>query len=355
MRKLFTFIGSFFAEQWRQFTPTGQMLFTLALIAIAVDAGIAWEYGHHMSMLHAAGFALVAVGLAVFPDIAAREFERGASKSGWTLGALCLPLAIVAYMSHIGYGAGIRLGDMQATTVQLARVDDVRKSLDSERTNIAMWREQLADLKKRNASHADKHKGWLVTVDPVAMQSQLDAMDERIKNEAARVKCAQKCEALKVQRGDLAALISAIKQENDLTDRIEATQRVLDAKTQVAADTKPKNSVVVNQNTALGDLFKLVTGHQAQASDVNLASMGNASLAFLLLAPAFMYAAGRNRKPEYMARKSGDDEPSAPVHADTPKPSPPAPAYVAPVIQRRHVVPSLHTTTIAQLRQMAAA
>ena len=36
------FVGGFFAAQWRQYTPTGQLLFVCAIVAIFVDAGIAY-------------------------------------------------------------------------------------------------------------------------------------------------------------------------------------------------------------------------------------------------------------------------------------------------------------------------
>lgn len=333
MRRLFSFLGSFMAGQWKQFTPTGQLLYAMFIVAVLVDAGIAYQYGISMSGMHAAGFALVAVAFAVLPDIAAREVDRKAYGSAVIIALVLLPLGVTSYQSHIGYGAGVRLGDMQATQVQLTKVGDVRESLTSERESIAMWRKQLASLQERNAEHLKKNNGWLVTADPIAMQSQLDAMDQKIANEAKRVRCGPKCEELKVQRGQLAAMIAGIKEENDLTSRIEATQRTLDAKTQVAIDTKPKASVIVNQNDALGQLWHLATGQTVEATTVNLAATGNASLAFLALAPILGFAAGRNRWRRYMLGTHEDDTED---HMDPPPsakaPVTPMPAsYVGPI------------------------
>lgn len=327
--RIFRFVGSFLSNQWKQFTPTGQMLYVMFLVAVVVDAAIAYQYGKSMSGMHAAGFALVAVAFAVLPDIAAREADRNAWFSAFVIGACCLPLGVVSYQSHIGYGAGVRLGDMQATQVQADKVAVVRDSLTDERASLAMWRGQLADLKRRNAEHLAKNNGWLVTSDPVAMQSQLDAMDKRIANEAARVKCGTKCEALMSQRGQLAAIIAGIKEENDLTSRIETTQRIVDEKAKLAMTTKPTSSVVVHQNDALGQLWHLVVGQEVQATTVNLAATGNASLAFLMLAPLLGYAAGRNRWKRYMAG-SEDDTIDPPPSAKAPVTPMPA-SYVGPI------------------------
>lgn len=305
----FRFIGRFLGDQWRQFTPTGQMLFVFALVAIVVDAGIAYEYGITMSGLHAAGFALVAIGLALLPDQAWQAAEKRDFWTAGILGALSLLILLpVAYQTHVGYGAGVRLGDMQQTGFQHATLEAQKISLTSERENIAMWRQQLADLKARNAQILDRNHGWAVTTKPEALQAQVAALDQKIDNEAKRVRCGTKCEAYKKEKADTLALIEGIERENDLTSRIEATQRVIDSKTAKVADTGFKSSTVVNQNTALGDLWKLVSGKEAPAEIVSLATMGTSSLAFLFMAPAFMIAAGRNRKPVGKV-----DDPSAPA------------------------------------------
>lgn len=309
--KLFRFIGSFFRDQWRQFTPTGQMLFACAIVAIVVDAGIAYEYGITMSGLHAAGFALVALGLALLPDQAWQAAEKRDFWTAGILGALSLLVLLpVAYQTHVGYGAGIRLGDMQQTGFQHATLDAHRTSLASERENIAMWRQQLADLKSRNAQILERNNGWAVTTKPEALQAQVVALDQKIENEARRVRCGPVCEGYKKEKADALALIEGIERENDLADRIEATQRVIDSKMTAVANTGYKSSTVVNQNTVLGDLWQLATGKEVPAEIVSLATMGSSSLAFLFMAPAFMIAAGRNRK---KGATPGDDTPSHPV------------------------------------------
>lgn len=349
------FVGRFCADQWHQFTPIGQMLFACGLVTLVIDAGIAWEYGVTMTNLHAAGFAMVAIGLALLPEQAWQAAER---RDWWTAGILgslsLLVLLPVAYQTHIGYGAGVRLGDMQQTGFQNATLESQKSSLTSERENIAMWRRQLADLKARNKAGAEsfaaRNSGWMLTVEPTALQAQVDALDTKIENEAKRVRCGPLCEGLKQQKGQLLSLIAGIKAENDLTDRIEATQRVIDSKTAKVADTGFTSSTVVNQNTALGDLWKLVSGNEAPAEIVSLATMGTSSLAFLFMAPAFMIAAGRNRK---KAAKP-DDDPSAPAVATPETRMEPPGTAMGRIAPRAPARPILTTHTVAQLRAMAA-
>lgn len=314
MRKIFGFIGQFFGDQWRQFAPTGQLLFVLGIAAIVVDAGIAYEYGISMSGLHAAGFALVAIGLALLPDLSAREYDRGAHMSCAIIAVACVPLAGVAYQSHIGYGASIRLGDMQQTGFQHTTLDGAKAALGDERASLKTFREQREILMaEREAVKASSP--WVTSTTAQAVREEVKVLDGRIADEIdgkrGRAKgCKAVCEKLQDERKDALAKIAGIEKLEGVTARlaeldksIAATQRVIDDKTAKVATTGYKSSTVVNQNTALGDLWHLVTGNEAKASNVSLATMGNSSLAFLILAPLFMFAAGRNRKPEYMNRR----------------------------------------------------
>ena len=149
-------IGTFLAKQWQQYTEFGQFLWILALCAITVDAGISYEFGSTLSYLHAAGFALVAVAFCIMPDVAALEFRKGRKTVGGWMAAACLPLGFVAFLTHVGYSASIRIGDMQQSAVHNAKFEDARVGLESDRKNIAMWRKQLEDLTSAN--------GWAATV-----------------------------------------------------------------------------------------------------------------------------------------------------------------------------------------------
>jgi len=313
-------VGAFFSSQWKQFTPLGQALFLLGVAAIMVDAGISYEYGVSQTRMHGFGFGILAIALAVLPDVVVTEFRKHKYGSAVCIGLGCAVLAPVAYQSHIGYGAGVRSGDMQDAAISKIKFDDIRTSLESERASLKMWREQLATLQAENAAHRAKNHGWQVTIDPVAMQAQVDEIDTKIKNEAARVKCAAKCEQLKTQKSALLAAIAGITRENELATRIEATQRVVDEKTKTAAASTMRNSTVVNQNDTFVKLYKVFTGSTADDAIkvdegtrqfVSIFTAGSGALAFMLLAPLLMVAAGLNRKPEFLGRKEDHEAPTS--------------------------------------------
>jgi hypothetical protein len=83
-------------------------LLFFALIATAVDAGISYQYGVSMTGLHGWGFALLAIGMAIFPELAIRAMKDGNKAGAATIAAGLVILTPVAYQSHIGYGAGVR-------------------------------------------------------------------------------------------------------------------------------------------------------------------------------------------------------------------------------------------------------
>lgn len=314
MRGFIRGVGRFFASQWRQYNELGQLLFVLALVAIATDVAIAYQYGRSMTWLHGVGFGVVALAFCVLPDVAMTEARRGRWAAASGIGLACaVVLFPVSWQSHLGYGAGVRLGDMQQTDFQHASLEATRAALRSEEANIEMWRRQLADLKERNRRGAEafaaRNSGWVLTVEPKALNEQIAALDVKIANEARRVRCGQKCEELMQQRAALMALAADITAENDLSGRIEATQRVIDAKLAELKGMGYRSSAVVNQNDVLAKLFNLVAvglGYGGAADEAirptevqrvvaNTTVAGAASLAFMLVGPLLFLAAGLNR------------------------------------------------------------
>lgn len=289
-------VGEFAGGLWRQFTPLGQLMLVFALIATAVDAGISYKYGVSMTGLHGWGFALLAIGMAIFPDLAIRAYRDGNKAGAGIIAAGLVILTPVAYQSHIGYGAGVRSGDMQETAFSQVKFDDVRKSLDGERANIALWKEQLAALVKQNE--------WAASVTADGLRSQVAALKRSEQAEARLGGCKQKCRAIQNEISRIEGQISVAEKASDLTNRIEATQRVIDSKTQVASTTQVRASTVVNQNDALVRIFNVVSGQspedavQVSATAqqfVSIFTAGSAGLAFMILAPLFWIGAGLNR------------------------------------------------------------
>ena len=353
-------IAHFFHDQWRQFTPMGQALFAIAVLMVGVDAVISFKFGWTQTGAHAIGFAGLAVALFLLPDAAITEWRKGNRAGSAGLGLACLPLAVVCLWTHVGYSSGVRLGDIQQDGFKNAAHASASTTIADKRKTLEMLRGQLATAQEKSKAAAAKNQGWVVSVDPVAMQSQLDAMDTKIKNEAARVKCAQRCEDLKVARGQLAAAISLATEENGITKRIQELEVEIDAKAKEVAASTPPTSTTVSQVKMAAKLVNVVAYYSGMASEdavlnpsafqqdmANTAAAGASSLAFLLVGTTLMMGAGMNRKPEFMG-KQHSPEPGASVPvSEVGNRTPDARAYPSQL--------ALRTTTIAALRQMQAA
>lgn len=303
IRSILTGVGTFFTTQWKQYNPLGQLLFVLALAALAVDASISYQYGKSMTTLHGYGFAIVAIAFCILPDVATTEWRKGGKAAAAGIAFACVPLGLVAYQSHIGYGAGVRLGDMQQTGFQHATLERENKLLASELSNLEMWRKRLSELIGENK--------WAATVTADALRAQLPGLNLAIDQEAAAGGCKSKCLAKTKQRDEVASRIRILEERTDLQRKIEATQRVVDKKTASVSGMGYHSSTVVNQNDTFAKLFNLagsflgystLTPDQAikptevQRDVANTAMAGSASLAFMLAAPILMLGAGLNRR-----------------------------------------------------------
>lgn len=292
-------IGTFLAKQWNQYTEFGQFLWILALGAMAVDAGISYEFGSTLSYLHAAGFALVALAFCILPDVAALEWRKGRKVAGGWIAAACVPLGLVAFLTHVGYSASIRVGDMQQASVQNTNYAAMQDAVIEEKTNLDMWRKQLSDLKDQNA--------WTASVTADGLRASLASADKAIELEGKRGGCKSKCLALMEKKADLEAKIATAEKVADLSKRIEATQRIIDGKRTEAAKVEFKSSAATNHNDTLFKAINMVTSgvfKQSVSMDereaTNTGIMGISSIAFLLLAPLFYFAAGLNRRANVM-------------------------------------------------------
>jgi hypothetical protein len=288
-------VGNFLSGQWRQYNQMGQFLWILALIAMVVDAGIAYEFGSTLSYLHAGGFALVALAFCILPDVASLELRKGNKVAAGWIGVACIPLGFVAFMTHVGYSASIRVGDMQQTDVQNANWKQQQTAVAEEASNLAMWRKQLADLTEQNA--------WTASVTADGLRAQLATAEKKVELEGKRGGCKSKCLKLMEEKASLEDKIATAEKVDDLSKRIEATQRIIDGKRTAAVSTEFKSSAAANHNDTLfkaaslafsGDFREVVSMTEREATNTGV--MGMSSIAFLLLAPLFYLAAGLNRR-----------------------------------------------------------
>lgn len=306
-------IIAFLHSQWNQYTPLGQFLWALALVAITVDAGIAYEYGASMSGLHAAGFALVAVAFAVLPDVASMEWSKGKKQAAGWIGVACIPLSLVAYQSHIGYGSAIRVGDIQQTGFHNANLVGKQDNAQKLNEKITFLDERTKELDAEMAALVNtKVGGWSIAVRPSSpeeLDGAIEAKQLEANNEGKRKGCKRECEKRINELAHLKALRAKAKQIADNeAQHTAALEGLAKARTEVEATTY-QSSTAVNQSDVFAKLVNIWSGGMndnalnvttVQRELTNTAIMGSASLAFLILAPILNFAAGRNRKPEFL-------------------------------------------------------
>lgn len=293
---------NFIRARYASYTTTGKTWLSLGILALIVDAAICYRYGISLTFWHAMGFALVAVFFAWLPDAAYTEIEKHRYASGVVLGLACIPLGLVAFQSHLGYGAGVRLGDMQQTGVQNTKYEDGRKKVDENKALVAMWTANKEKLEAENA--------WVATVSADGLKAQVAAAALAIDQEAKRGGCGPKCLERTKEKGELENRIAIAEQVTSLTSRIEATQRKIDEYRAQSEQTDYRSSAVVNQNNVAAQLYLAFTGadaaqaidpDQVTSSFTSIFIAGGGSLAFMIMAPLGFFVAGRNRVPEVEA------------------------------------------------------
>lgn len=287
------------AKAWldRNYSPAGQKWFLIFLAAVVVDAGLAAKFGFSQTLLHGIGFALVALIFSLLPDAAVEEWEGGRKIAGVFLGILCIPIGLMAFYSHLGYSASVRVGDMQRTGVINTVADDVRKEIEDQKALLTMFEGRLAELSKGNA--------WSTTVTANALRARMDSLNLAIRLEEQRGGCKAKCLERTKERDDVAARIAVLERIDDTTGKIEATKNVIASLREKSAITKPVQSDVVNQTNVGAQIYLAFTGSapgtairpdEITQTFTNIMIMGVGSLVFLLLAPISYYKAGRNRR-----------------------------------------------------------
>jgi hypothetical protein len=217
----------------------------VGIVSLTVACLMTFKFGYAMSQLHAVSLALLTVaGSIIFPY--ARHLRSTGSTKALTYVALGAMFLAVEFFSHLGYTVGTRVMETENTGVQNAVYQHNQDALASETANIDMWRTQLAELQKQNA--------WTASVTADGLRAQLASAQKAVDLEAARGGCKSKCLALMDKKADLEARIATTEKVEDLTKRIEATQRLIDKKLAEANTTEFKTSSVVAQTSFVAQL-----------------------------------------------------------------------------------------------------
>lgn len=236
----------------QSFATLQRIFLGVGSVGLIVSCLMTFKFGIAMSWLHALALCLVTICAAfIFPFRAfvQRMGFTGAARSLAVLGTFFVGVEL---FSHVGYTIGQRQDSSVHAVAQNASYTAAQESMAQEQTNLAMWREHLAKLKADNA--------WVATVSADGLRAQVEAAQMAIDQEAARGGCGPRCLARMKEKAGLEERIALAEQASDLTKKIEATQRILDKKTEVATSAKVGFSPVKAQTDFVGQLWLLTTG-----------------------------------------------------------------------------------------------
>lgn len=238
------------------FATLQRIFLGVGFVGLFVSVAMTAKFGASMSWLHAIALVTVTVAAAfIFPFRAFVEStgNKAASRSLMALGVFFVGLE---FFSHLGYTIGMRERSSVEATAQQASYQAQQSAMAEEQTNLAMWREHLAKLQAENA--------WVATVSADGLKAQVAAADLAIQQETARGGCGPRCLKLTREKGDLENRIALAEQASDLSSKIEATQRILDKKTEVASAAKVGFSPVKAQTDFVGQIYLAMTGTEGE-------------------------------------------------------------------------------------------
>lgn len=289
--------------QYSELHPFGQLFYAIGIVSLFIAAGMTFKFGWSMSVLHALGLAAVSIVASFLPEAAYRIGEEGRRGFAVMLGLLFVPLVLVEYFSHTGYTVGQRVENTQQAGVHNTKFEDTRAALESDKANLALWREHLAKLEAENA--------WVATVSADGLKAQSLAAQEAIDQEARRGGCGPRCLALMKEKAALDERIALAERASDLSSKIEATQRILDKKTETAATATYESSAVVNQTAFVSKIVSMsLTPDEGTQEGSQIGISASLALANVLLTPLCFLVAGR-------FRKRSEDEPDPVARAGT--------------------------------------
>lgn len=305
----------------------------VGVIVLCVAAWMSYDFGSSVSLKHAIFLACLTFVAAFGPDAAHKAWNAGKKGAAGAIAIVCVPLLAIEFYSHAGYTAGLRGHNITEARVANVKYDGAQEATKEDKSNLEMWKAQLATLMEKDA--------WTATVKADALREELKSIKDRMAEEekgkrGRKAGKGKEFERLEDHANTIAAKIGKVEQREDLSKRIEATQRILDNKREVAAKTEYKSSAVVHQNQFLAKAVALV-GYQSlePSAAIEESAQQSANLAMAVAGtglPAFaLFIAGLYRRKE-------DDEIIRPTYTDvqarTPTYSP------APVAQIQYAPPA---------------
>lgn len=238
------------------FATLQRIFLCVGAVGLLVSVAMTYKFGSSMSWLHAVALVTVTIAAAFIFPFRAFVAQAGNVPASRALLALGIFFVGLEFFSHLGYTIGMRERSNVEASAQNAAYTAQQSSMAQEQTNLAMWREHLAKMQAENA--------WVATVSADGLRAQVEAATMAIDQEKARGGCGPKCLARMKEKGGLEERIALAEQASDLTKKIEATQRILDKKTEVATTAKVGFSPVKAQTDFVGQIWLVMTGTEGE-------------------------------------------------------------------------------------------
>jgi len=227
----------------------------VALVLALVSALMTFKFGIHQSSDPIISWAL-AIGLpgAAFASAYAWPMiSEEVRRVGWRASAIPLAIGVLVtgtdITTNFGSIAWQRLTNVSDSNIKNIRYDDARTSIKDNTALRAEFKTSRALLVERNE--------WAGTVTAVSLRGQLPAIDEKIKQEAANIRCGPLCLRYKQQRAALMDKIGKVEKIENLDKRIAAIDRVLAGMRSKSATLEKPVSAIDSQNVSLASMVSL--------------------------------------------------------------------------------------------------
>lgn len=246
--------------------PTGLIIARVGLGFLIAVAIMSFGFGKEMHWIHGLALAFLTLVTAIVPDAGNHLFERKKYVALFLVALFGAPMFWMEFTTHAGYAAGFRGKDVSEARVQNTKWDGAQEAAKEDKANLEMWKAQLAKLMEQDA--------WTATVKADALREELATLKERMAAEekgqrGRKAGRGKNFEDLQNQANAVALKISKVEQREDLTKRIEATQRILDGKRTVAAKTEHKASAIGFQNEFFSKVAAFASGSGLEVSELH--------------------------------------------------------------------------------------
>lgn len=241
-------------------------------VLIAGSAVMTFMFGvsmfPHWLLALVAGLVLVcaAVGSAyMWPYVAAmlrdRRFVRAA-----TLAPFAALFTLVDVTTNFGSIAWQRGSDLRFASHQDDKHSNSADEVAQRKASLVMARKQLDELMTRHA--------WAATANATQMRKNLQFAQDMAKAEASRGGCGRLCRGWERKAADISDKLANVEAKEDLTDRIEATERWLSKAKSEFAETPQSHSAAMLQNVSLASVFTLSLDPSKEAQHWTNTSVG---------------------------------------------------------------------------------